>query len=68
MRVIGSKDKKSELDEEEQLREDAAVLIQRAWRRHSMRNTQLSSNARWKDSVVGMEKKVALMDILWYHI
>jgi hypothetical protein len=68
MRVIGSKDKKSDLDEEEQLRENAAVLIQRAWRHHSMRKTRLRSNARWKDSVVGMEKKVALIDIPWYHI
>lgn len=58
MHVTDSKDKKSDLAEGDQLHEDAAVIIQRAWRHHSTKKVQLSSNARRKDAIVGIEKKV----------
>lgn len=54
MHVIGSKDKKLDLAGVDQLRENAAVIIQRAWRHHSTKKVQLRSNARWKDAVVSM--------------
>jgi hypothetical protein len=38
--------------------EEAAVVVQRAWRHYSTRKTRLNSDARWKDAFVNAKKQV----------
>ncbi|KIM30751.1 hypothetical protein M408DRAFT_269730 [Serendipita vermifera MAFF 305830] len=38
--------------------EQAAVVVQRAWRHHSMKKAKLDSDARWKDVLVGTKMQV----------
>jgi hypothetical protein len=42
----------------DQQHNDAAAIVQRAWRGHSMRKQKLSSDARWKDTVLQARMKV----------
>lgn len=42
----------------DQQHNDAASIVQRAWRSHSMRKQKLSSDARWKDTIVNARMKV----------
>lgn len=58
MDVITSKGKQREAGDRDKLQEDAATIIQRAWRQHLMRKQYLTTNVRWKDTLINIKKKV----------
>ncbi|KAG8754119.1 hypothetical protein FRC14_005372 [Serendipita sp. 396] len=37
--------------------EDAAIVVQRAWRHYSIRKNNSSTDARWKDALINAEKE-----------
>ena len=45
---------------EQEREEEAAIVVQRAWRHHSMKKTKLTSDARWKDALVSTKMQVRL--------
>lgn len=58
MDVIHDNDDKAKpTTNNEEQRQRAAIVVQRAWRRHAQRKDNLSTDARWKDTLQNMEKE-----------